>query len=173
MNKKLISILLVCTLLFAFAGCGKEKGGSEEKPDNNSFTINGLTFELDEETSFEGLYYSITGDFRAIDHYEFIPYIQYDYRQEDGSNLLFFRVFYYEGKDVSYALGDLGIDKSITFEDGKNDDVEYKLYKEPRDDGGTMHYYFLRHGDNTYVVNFVSKYDISGFEDKVVKTLHF
>ena len=87
--------------------------------------------------------------------------------------MLFYRVFYYEGKDNATAIKDLGLDEGITLTDGKNDSVEYKFYENPRNDGGTMHFYFINRDGNTYVVNFVSKYDIKDFENKVVKTIKF
>ena len=51
--------------------------------------------------------------------------------------------------------------------------MEYKLYEEPRNDGGTIHFYFVNRDETTYVFNFVSKYDIKDFENKVIKSVNF
>ena len=173
--KKTLAILLVLAMLFALAACGK--GGEEKDPqpkaDETAFTVNELEFKLDTEKEFKGLKYVVTGDFKEVEHDEFTPYIQYNYLQEDNSNLLFFRIFYYKGKGVDAAKADLGLEKDIQLTDGKNDDLEYKMYAQPRDDGGTIHYYFLTKDGDTFVVNFVSKYDIKDFEQKVVKSLKF
>ena len=174
--KKTISILLVLAMLFAFAACGKGKGENDPEPqpaDETAFTVNGLEFHLDTEKEFKGLHYVISGDFREVEHDEFTPYVQYNFLQEDDSNLLFYRIFYYKGKGTDHAKTDLGLEKDIKLTDGENEDLEYKMYAQPRDDGGTIHYYFLSKDGNTYVVNFVSKYDIADFEQKVVKSLKF
>ena len=64
-------------------------------------------------------------------------------------------------------------DGNITFIDGKTDNIEYKYYPQPRDDGGTIHYYLINKDGNLYVINFVSKYDIKDFEEKVLNSIKF
>ena len=146
---------------------------NEEIVDESLVKINGLEFHLNKEEEFKGLKYAISEDFTKAEHDIAIPYIQYSYRQEDGTNLLFLRIFYYENKDNNYALKDLGKDENVTLVDDKTDNIEYKVYEEPREDGGTIHFYFINKDGNTYAINFVSKYDIKDFETKVINLLEF
>ena len=138
--------------------------------DETLVTINGIEFHLNKETSFKNINYTIVEDFKEVDHDR---YIQYNYYQEDSTNLLFFRVFYYSNQGNDIAIKDLGLDSNISLTDGKTDNIEYKYYASPRDDGGTMHFYFINKDGDTYTLNFVSKYDIKDFEDKVVKSVKF
>ncbi|MBO4815853.1 MAG: hypothetical protein J5507_02760 [Clostridia bacterium] len=171
----LVSIILISGL-FILTGCEskKEAEGNNEQPtpvvDETLVEINGLEFHLDKETSFKDVKYTIVGDFKEAN---FDSYIQYYYYQEDSTNLLFFRIFDYGKKSNDDAIADLGLDSNITFTDGKTDNIEYKYYAEPRDDGGTIHFYFINKDGNLYVLHFVSKYDIKDFEDKVVKSINF
>ena len=172
--KKVLSVILALAMIFSFAACGR---GSEEqkdpRPDESAFAVNGHEFRLDTEKEFKGLKYRVSGDFKEAEHDEFIPYIQYNFLQEDDSNLLFFRIFYYKGKGLDEAKTDLGLEQDIQLTDGKNDGLDYRMYAQQRDDGGTIHYYVITKEGDTYVVNFVSKYDIADFEQKVVKSLKF
>ena len=131
--------------------------------------INKLDFYLTKETSFKGLKYTIVPDFQEsiMDHY-----VEYKYLQEDSTNLLFFRVFYYKNKDNKAARKDLGIDNSFEFVDGNTANISYKLIDEHRNDG-TIHFYFINKDGNEYALHFVSKYDISSFEEKVLKSVKF
>ena len=172
MKKKVLFILLIAILaigLLALAGCGKKE--DKKEVDETLVTINGLDFHLDTNKEFKGLKYVISKDLKEA-NFEAYNYIQYYYYQEDSTNLLFFRVFYYKGKNFDDAIYDLGIG-NVTLVDGKNDNLEYKVYKEPREDGGTINLYFIDKDGDTYVVNFVSQYDIADFEAKVVKSLSF
>lgn len=178
MKKLLLVSLIIVTLaagLLILTGCGNKKEGKKvEAPvevlDESTVKINGLEFKLNKETSFQGLSYKIAQEFKEAN---FDRYIQYNYYQEDYTNLLFYRVFLYEGKDISESMEDLGLDQSIDLTDGKTENIEYKLYVEPREDGGTIHYYFVSKDGNTYVIGFVSKYDIKDFEEKVLKSIKF
>ena len=87
--------------------------------------------------------------------------------------MLFLRFFYYKGQGNDVALKDLGLEGDIELTDGSTENIEYKYYAKPRDDGGTIHFYFINKDGNTYAINFVSKYDINDFEEKVVKSLKF
>ena len=172
-RKALLSILLVVTM-FIFTACGSSnkdnKENKEEVVDNTSFIVNNLEFHLDREATYSGINYKISKEFKEAVHN---MYIQYNYLQEDSSNLLFFRIFYYENQDVNYAINDLGLEGNIEFTEGKTDNIEYKLYVEPRDDGGTIHFYFVNKDNNLYVLSFISKYDIKDFEEKVLNTIKF
>ena len=165
---------MVCALLLSFGACGKAKEeGETPSADESAFSINGLEFRLDGKKNFRGISYSVSEDFREIEHSEFTPYVQYDYMQEDSSNLLFFRIFYYKGQGNDAAVKDLGIEGKISFEDGKTGDIEYEKYVTPRSDGGTMNFYFFHKDGDTYVLSFVSRYDVSEFEKKVVGSVAF
>jgi predicted small lipoprotein YifL len=178
MKKRIIFSLLLILSIFTLTACGdknenneKEDTKKEEKKvDETLFTINKLEFHLDKETEFKGIKYTISKDFQEAIHDQ---YIQYNYYQEDNTNLLFFRVFYYENKDIKYALKDLGLEENVSLTDGKTDNIEYKFYETPRDDGGTIHFYFITKDKNLYVINFVSKYDIKEYENKEIKTIKF
>ena len=188
MKTKLLAVLLVIAMLFGLAACGAapadnasnnaapantENNTAEPEPtvDESLVVINGYEFHLDKDAAFKDLHYTVSGDFKENDHGN---YIQYNYYQKDDSNLFFFRVFYYKlAGDVSIAVKDLGLEDNIPLTDGKNDDLEYKFYERPRDDGGTMHFYFTKHEEDIYAVTFTCKYDIKDFEAKVVKSLKF
>ena len=196
MKKKIIIIglvfIMLITALLNLTGCETKSEVEEKKEESTKQTaqqpteqvveqptpvvdetlvkINGLEFHLNKETSFKDIKYTIVEDFKEADHDR---YIQYNYYQEDKTNLLFFRIFYYSGKGNDAAIKDLGLDNNITLTDGKTDNIEYKYYAEPRADGGTKHFYFINKNGNTYAINFVSKYDIKDFEDKVIKSIKF
>lgn len=171
--KKILLCLFVIVAIFSITGCGCSKENKEEdKPevvDNTLVTINGLEFHLTKETAFKDLKYTIVEDFRELN---FDHYVEYKYYQESGPNLLFFRVFYYEGKDFEASRKDLGLDDSFVFEDGKTNNIEYKMIDEHRTDG-TIHFYFINKDNNTYVLHFASQYDIKDFETKVVNSVKF
>ena len=178
--KKIISSVFVIIVLFGIVGCGSNKEykndienvpeKKEEVIDESLVKINNLEFHLDKETSFKDIKYTIVKDFKEANYDR---YIQYNYYQEDNSNLLFFRIFYYSKKTNKEIIKDLGLDDKIELKDGKTDNVEYKFYDEPRDDGGTIHFYFINKNEKTYVLNFMSKYDIKDFEEKVLKSVKF
>lgn len=170
MKKKLFLSLLIVLLCFVLVGCGSSsEEDNDDVKDDSLVVINGLDFKLDQEKEYKGLKYIITGDFKEniTDHY-----VEYRYYQEDGSNLLFYRVFFYEGKDNAYARQNLGIEDKFQFEDGKINDIEYKLIDEKRTDG-TIHFYFINKNNNTYVLHFVSQHDIKDFESKVLNSIKF
>ncbi len=177
MKKKIFLISLLIVMLgagmFSLAGCGKknvEEKKEEVVVDETLVKINGLDFHLKTEATFKDIKYTIADELRKADYER---YIQYNYLQEDSTNLLFFRIFYYGNKSFDEAAKDLGIEGNITLKDGKTNNIEYKLYEQPRNDGGTIHFYFIDKDGSTYVINFVSKYDIKDFENKVVKSLKF
>ena len=63
------------------------------------------------------------------------------YRPDGSANYLFFRIFYYQGKDIDFAKKDL-INEEFEYQDGKTNGIEYKMIDEGRQDG-TIHYYFI------------------------------
>ena len=174
-KKVIITSLLVIILtigLFILTGCGS-KNNTEEKEepvDNTLIKINGLEFHLDKEKSFKNIKYMVSEEFKEADHDN---YVQYNYYQEDQTNLFFYRIFYYENKGIDDAIADVGLDSNISLIDGKTDNIEYKFYEEPRDDGGTIHFYFILKGDDIYTLNLISKYDIKDFEQKVLNSVKF
>ena len=178
MKKKIFlgSLILIILVLgiFSLTGCGAKKEENKEQAtqvvDETLVKINGLEFHLNKEAEFKGLKYVIANEFKEVTHDR---YVQYNYYQEDSTNLLFYRVFHYENQGKEKAIEDLGLDSNIELKDGKTDNIEYKFYEQPRNDGGTIHFYFIEKDGNTYVVNFVSKYDIKDFEEKVVKSVKF
>lgn len=177
MERKIAALLLAALLALSVIGCGGAKEGQKEEApaDETLFSINGTQFHLDTEKSFNGLGYSISSGFREVIHDEGFsaPYVQYDCLQRDGTNLLFFRIFYYKGGDAAAAAADLGLDAGLAFTDGKTENIDYQLYTEPRDDGGTMHFYFVRKDSDTWAVCFISRYDIEEFEHKVMESVRF
>ena len=171
MKKKVLLSILICTVLLIVVGCSNsESNKKEEKVDETLFTINNLEFHLDKDSEFKNIKYIISKDFKEVIHDR---YIQYNYYQDDSTNLLFYRIFYYQNKDTKYAINDLGLDKNIKMLDGKTDNINYKYYFTPRYDGGTIHFYFINKGKDLYVLNFVSKYDIKDFEEKVLNSINF
>ena len=177
MTKKLF-ILLFTIICLTVTGCSsaKEENSSEEPQvieDETLVVINDQDFHLNKEASFKDVSYIIAEEFREIEHDDYTPYIQYDYRQEDESNLLFFRIFYYQDQDDDAAIADLGIEGNIELIEGNTDSIKYRLYAQPRDDGGTIHFYFITRDNSTYVLHFVSRYDIAAFEERVLNSIHF
>ena len=176
MKKTVFLIIVLVMVLFAgliiLTGCGSTKDENEvtQAVDETLVKINNLEFHLDKETSFKDVKYTISGDFKEAN---FDSYIQYYYYQEDNTNLLFFRIFDYNGKNNDEAIKDLGFEGDVTLTDGKTNNIEYKYYAKPRDDGGTIHFYFINKDGHLYVVNFVSKYDIKDFETKVLNSIKF
>ena len=172
--KKVKYVFLVLSFMFLFTGCVSKKEDEspkkiEEIVDETLVTINGLEFHLDKNTSYEEITYNTVGDFQEVVQ---TNYVQYRYTQEDGTNLLFFRIFAYKGKDIDAARNDLGIDSNLQYQNGKTDSIEYQFIENPRDDG-VIHFYFIHKNNDTYVLNFVSKYDIKDFEEKVVNSVKF
>ena len=163
--RKIKYLIIILCVVILITGCGKQV----EEVDESLVTINGLEFHFDKDATYEMLNYKIISDFKSS---SMNNYIQYSYHQEDGTNLLFFRIFYYSGKGIDYARKDLGIDDSLKLYDGNTKNIKYKIIDGKRDDG-TIHFYFINKDDNLYVVNFVSKYDIREFESKVLESLKF
>ena len=175
MKKKIVFlsliIMMLVTELFILTGCKSKKGGESAQPvDETLVKVNGVDLHFTKEASFKKLKYTIAGDLREE---KYPRYIQYSMYQEDQTTLLFFRIFYYEGRDNNFAIKDLGIGGDVTLTDGKTDNIEYKFYPYSQNDGGTMHLYFVNKDGNTYVLNFVSKYDIKDFEERVLNSVKF
>lgn len=183
MNKKKMAIIGVAVVALIGIVVGvviamnsnQEPEKPEEKTeivdDPKSFSINKLKFKLDTEKEFEGMKYEISKDFKEAKHDISTHYVEYRYIQKDDTNLLFFRIFHYVGKDVAAVVKDFDLG-DITLSSGQTDNLEYKFYSEPRDDG-TVHFYFITKGADTYAIHITSRYDIREFETKVMKTLRF
>ena len=175
--KKLKYLLIFVFVIILFTGCTvkkKEDDTPKDDPkpvevDETLFVINDLEFHFDTEKDFNGIKYTISKDLKEANHDQYIQYYLY---QDSGPNLLFFRIFYYENKTHNDIRNDLGIDSSFTEEKGKTDNVEYSFIDEKRTDG-TIHYYIIDKDNKSYLINFVSKYDIKDFEAKAMKYIKF
>ena len=164
--KKLFLSLFVILGLFIITGCGCSKN-------NALFVIKDKEFRLDTDKEFEGLKYKTSADFREINNTTYASkYVQYNYQPEDSSNYFYFRIFYFKGKDIEYARKDFGIEEKFKFQDGKTDNIEYKMIDEERTDG-TIHFYFITRGNDTFVLHFVSQNDIKDFETKALNSIKF
>lgn len=164
MKKKILLFLLIVTL-FTITGCNKDK----ESVDNTLVKVNDVALHMDKEKEFKGIKYIITDDLKEA---VFDKYVQYYLYQEAGSNLLFFRIFYYENKNHNDIRNDLGIANKLSEEKGKTGNIEYTFIDEKRNDG-TIHFYIIDKDNISYVINFVSKYDIKDFEEKVLNSIKF
>jgi hypothetical protein len=172
--KYLFAFLLVLTLLI---GCTKKEEKKEDKKDpepapvvdETLVKINNLEFHLTKESSFDDIKFITAEEFKEA---RMDTYVQYNYLQENSKNLLFYRIFHYKNSTREAARDDLGIEAGLTFEDGKNDNLNYGLIDLKRTDG-TAHFYFINKDSDVYVVNFMSQYDIKDFENKVIKSLKF
>ena len=162
--KKKILILLLVIGLFTITGCGKK-----ENVDNTLVKVNDVELHIDKEKEFKGIKYTITDDLKEA---VFDKYVQYYLYQESGPNLLFFRIFYYENKNHNDIRNDLAIESNLTEEKGKTANIEYTFIDEKRNDG-TIHYYIIDKDNISYTINFVSKYDIKAFEEKVLNSIKF
>ncbi len=170
MKKKILLSMLVI-LLLTLTGCGSTSDKNEEKKvDKSVVEVNGIKLNINKEKEFKGIKYTITDD---LSEANFDQYVQYYLYQDFGPNLLFFRIFYYSKKTNKEIIKALGLDDKIELKNGKTDNIEYKFYEEPREDGGTIHFYFINKNEKTYVLNFMSKYDIKDFEEKVIKSVKF
>ncbi len=175
MKKKLVLLIIILLGLFTITGCSstKEKTNNqkekkeEQKIDDTLVTVNGVELHMNQEKEFKGIKYTITDDLKEADYDQYIQYYLY---QDSGPNLLFFRIFYYEGKTRDEIRNDLAIDSSLIEEAGKTDNVNYTLIDTKRTDG-TIHYYMIDKDNITYVINFVSQYDIKDFEKKVLNSI--
>lgn len=187
MKKRLFiigSILIIICVIGALIAikCNSKESKQETEENTNSeeqtspivdetlVKIDDIEFHLDKEATYKDIKYTISGDFKEAN---LNKYIQYNYYKEDNTNLLFFRIFYYGEKSIEEAIKDLGLENNIVFSDGKTEKIEYKYYAKPRDDGGTIHFYFINKDNNLYVLHFASKYDIKDFEEKVIKSISF
>ena len=161
MKKKCIIILLVL-VLFIITGCGN-------KVDESIVKVNDVELHIDKRNVFNGIKYMITDDLKEA---RFDQYVQYYLYQESGSNLLFFRIFFYKDKDIKYIKKDLAIDTNLAEINGKTDNVDYIFIDTKRNDG-TIHFYIIKKDNVSYVVNFVSKYDINDFENRILNSISF
>jgi hypothetical protein len=174
MKRSIMIVLLTAVMLVMMSGCGsgKNEGGHPDAlpADESLVVINDCSFRLDKEAEFSGVSYLAVADFQEVRQN---IYVQYSYLQQDSSNLLFFRIFYYRNQDFKAAMKDLGLESDIPLSPGKTDNIDYSFYEVPRDDGGTIHFYFIEHDGSSYVLHFASRYDLSNFEPKVVRSIHF
>lgn len=186
MKKKIFCIsvifIMLVNVVFILTGCESKKEIKEVEEivenveqntqvvDETLVKINGLEFHMNKETSYKDVKYTIVEEFKESN---FGRYIQYNYYPENSTNLLYFRIFYYANQGNDMAIKDLGLNSNIALTDGKTDNIEYKCYVEPRQDGGTMNCYFVNKNGNTYVFSFISKYDIKELEEKVIKSIKF
>ena len=175
MKKIIISILLVISL-FTITGCGKKKEENNKKEtkivDKTLFKIKDKEFHLDTDKEFEGLKYKTSKDFKEINNYTpSSTYIQYNYQPENSSNYFYFRILYYKDNGIDFAKNDyIGNEKQFEYEDGKINNIEYKMIDEKRTDG-TIHHYFITKDNNTYIIDFISQNDIKDFEKKVLDSI--
>ena len=173
MKKKMLLGLLIVLGLCTITGCGcskKESNNNEEKEvDDSLVVVNGVELHLNQEKEYQGIKYTITDD---LDKADFDYVIQYYKYQDSGPNLMFFRIFVYEGKSRDEIKYDLAIEDEYVEGSGKTDNVEYQFIDLNREDG-TIHFYLIDKDNKTYVVNFVSQYDIKDFEKKVLNSVKF
>ena len=140
-----------------------------EKKDDSIVIVKDVKLHINKEKEFKGIKYTITDDLQEA---TFDQYVQYYLYQDGGSNLLYFRIFYYKDRSHKYIKNDLAIDYNLIEETGKTDYIEYTYIDTKRNDG-TMHFYFIDKNNETYVLNFVSKNDIKDFESKVLGLIKF
>ena len=168
MKKKIILGLLVIVALFIMTGCGNKTTKSSKNEREESLIdatlvkVNGVELHINKEKEFKGIKYTITDDLKEANHDQYVQYYLY---QESGPNLLFFRIFFYEGKTHNDIRNDLGIESNLTEENGKTDNIDYTFIDAKRTDG-TIHYYIIDKDNTSYVINFVSQYDIKDFENR-------
>lgn len=167
MNKRvLLSLLLVISLL-ALTACGKSEVNISK--DEKIVKVNEIELHMNKEKEFKGLKYTITDDLREVDMVQYMQYYQY---QEAGPNLLYFRIFYYKGKDHKFIRNDLAIDNKLVEESGKTDNIEYSFIDTKRTDG-IIHFYIIDKDGESFVINFVSQYDIKDFEKYILNSIKF
>jgi predicted small lipoprotein YifL len=176
MKKKITLSLLVLVALFTITGCGSSKKESNDNKkeenvvvDETLVKVNDVELHINKEKEFKGIKYTITDD---LNEAKYDQYVQYNLYQESGPNLLFFRIFVYEGKDHKYIRKDLAIDSTLKEEKGKTDNIEYSFIDSKRTDG-TIHFYIIDKGKKSYAINFISQYDIKDFETKVLNSINF
>ena len=174
--KKKYLLLFILLVLFSISGCNKKTNKEEPTKkeetkvvDKTLVKVNDVDLHINSEKEFKGLKYTISEELKEA---EFDNYIQYYLYQEQGPNLLFFRIFYYQNKDSEYIRKDLAIDANLTEEKGKNDNIEYTLIDTKRTDG-TIHFYLIEKDNKTYVIHFVSQNDIKDFEQNVLNSIKF
>lgn len=171
MKKKIILFLFILIGLFTITGCGDNKKEEKEEKniDKTVVKVNGVELHIDKEKEYKGIKYTITDDLKEA---EFDQVMQYYLYQDSGPNLLFFRIFYYENKTHNDIREDLAIESNLTEEKGKTDNVEYTFIDSKRTDG-TIHFYIIEKDNISYVINFVSQYDIKDFEKIVLNSIKF
>ena len=146
MKKKLLLSMIIIVGLLIFTGCGKPKNESNDNSTNNNIVkVNGIDLHLNKEKEFNGIKYTITDDLKEVNH---------DQKSHDD------------------IRKDLAIDSNLIEEQGKTNIVEYNFIDTKRTDG-TIHYYIIDKDNISYVINFVSQYDIKNFEKIVMDSIYF
>ncbi len=164
-KRKFYFVLFIAIILSMITGCDNTTNNVDE----SLIIVNDVELHMDKEKEFKGLTYTITDDLKEA---LFEKYVQYYLYQDSGPNLLFFRIFIYQGKNHSEIRNDLGIDNNLIEEKGQTDNIEYSFIDGKRQDG-TIHFYIIDKDNTSYVVNFVSQYDIKTFENKVLNSIKY
>ena len=177
MKKKLIFSLLIVLALFMVAGCNTKKDTKVNKKENKAvdktlFKIKDKEFHLDTDKEFNGLKYKTSSEFKEVSNYTMSStYMQYNYQPENSQNYFYFRILYYEGKDIDFAKDDyIGTEEHFEYKDVKINNIECKMIDEERTDG-TIHHYFITKDGNTFILDFISQNDIKDFESKVLDSI--
>jgi predicted small lipoprotein YifL len=182
MKKKIFYSIITFVLVFSLIGCGKkEEPKKEEKEqeenvivDKSLFKIKDKEFHLDTDKEYEGLKYKTSLEFKEINNYTVSStYRQYNYQPASSSNYFYFRILFYQGKDIEFAREDyLGNEEQFEYKDVTINNIDFKMIDEERTDG-TIHHYFVTKDGNTFIVDFISQNDIKDFENKVLDSLSF
>lgn len=166
--KKIISILLVCVLVFALSACAADSGadGSGKTSNDPEFTINGKTIKLTYETNHKDLFYkesikdmnrNTAGNVRFID----CP-------GDDGENLVNIRMIYFTGKTIEESLAGSG--ETVTEKTVGGYVYTYFEYELNGVKGHTYMHYFE---GTTYSICFESMFDIDSLEQTFLGTVRF
>ena len=175
MKKKIVLSIIILMLLFNFTGCNNKTKELEKtktkikEVDESLVKVNEVELHINKEKEFKGIKYTITDDLKEANYNQYVQYYLY---QDSGPNLLFFRIFFYENKAHDDIKKDLAIDSNLVEESGKTDNIKYIFIDTKRTDG-TIHYYIIDKNNTSYVINFVSQYDIKEFEEKVLNSIKF
>lgn len=182
MKKKFLLGVLVLFIILTITACGsttqennkKNKNKKKEIVDKTLFVIKDKEFHLDTDKEFEGLKYKTSSEFKEINNVTpSSVYMQYNYQPDNSSNYFYFRILFYQGKDIDFAKNDyIGNEEQFEYEDININGIESKMIDEKRTDG-TIHHYFITKDKNTFIIDFISQNDIKNFENKVLDSISF
>lgn len=169
--KRLLVCLLATIAIFGLTGCKdnkkvpEQKKGSAEVLKHVTTKIGNYEITFDKEAGFHGMNYkySSAATYGNIDAYTIID-------QLDGSNLVYrIAMYYFEDMPEYEVMRDTTLTKAGEV---KSNEEKWTIYKGKEDDQDvtTLTNYY---NGSTYIITFISDYDIDDFMSVFLSTISF